>query len=483
MALIERKVVLTEKDSSGNTVMNFPVTRAEYVEDAVLSVNGSKGDVTIKDYVTGLSVSGKTVTYTKKDGTSGTITTQDTTYTLPTATSSTKGGVTIGDNITVSSGKISLTKNNVTNALGYEPPTTNTTYSAATTSAAGLMSADDKKKLDGIEAGANKYTYTLPTATSSTKGGVTIGSNISVSSGKISLSKQNVIDALGYEPPTTNTTYTHPTYTAKSSGLYKVTVDGTGHVSAATAVTKDDITALGIPAQDTTYSLPTASSSTKGGVKIGSNITISSGVISLSKTNVTTALGYEPLPLGGGTMTGGIVYDVEDIVSRTSDTGASKFFGGTGSNDGASLILSGKSRSNLPAQFNLNACDGTTTTSLLGKPDGTLTWDGKDVLTTTNGIKLTGSRGNLAGYETNGTATTINQSARDSNQTGSNITVSNGTSGTSWTKIVRVTAAVTVTLGSSWVWQGGSAPTIASGGILVCCWCGSGGIANFVSPS
>jgi hypothetical protein len=53
----------------------------------------------------------------------------------------------------------------------------------------------------------------------------------------------------------TDTKYTHPSYTAKSSGLYKVTVDSTGHVSAATAVAKSDITALGIPAQDTTYTL------------------------------------------------------------------------------------------------------------------------------------------------------------------------------------------------------------------------------------
>lgn len=45
--------------------------------------------------------------------------------------------------------------------------------------------------------------------------------------------------------------YTHPSYTAKSSGLYKMTVDATGHVSAVTAVTKSDITALGIPGQDT----------------------------------------------------------------------------------------------------------------------------------------------------------------------------------------------------------------------------------------
>lgn len=47
--------------------------------------------------------------------------------------------------------------------------------------------------------------------------------------------------------------YVHPNYTAKTSGLYKVTVDATGHVSAVAAVTKDDITALGIPGQDTTY--------------------------------------------------------------------------------------------------------------------------------------------------------------------------------------------------------------------------------------
>ena len=47
--------------------------------------------------------------------------------------------------------------------------------------------------------------------------------------------------------------YVHPSYTAKTSGLYKVTVDATGHVSAVAAVTKDDITALGIPGQATTY--------------------------------------------------------------------------------------------------------------------------------------------------------------------------------------------------------------------------------------
>ena len=41
-------------------------------------------------------------------------------------------------------------------------------------------------------------------------------------------------------------------------------------------------------------SIPAATSSTYGGVKIGSNITVSSGTISLSKANVTSALGYTP---------------------------------------------------------------------------------------------------------------------------------------------------------------------------------------------
>lgn len=57
--------------------------------------------------------------------------------------------------------------------------------------------------------------------------------------------------------------YVHPSYTAKTSGLYKVTVDATGHVSTVAAVTKDDITALGIPGQDTTAGLMSAADKTK----------------------------------------------------------------------------------------------------------------------------------------------------------------------------------------------------------------------------
>lgn len=47
--------------------------------------------------------------------------------------------------------------------------------------------------------------------------------------------------------------YTHPAYTPKDSGLYKITVDATGHVSAVAAVAKSDITALGIPGSGYTH--------------------------------------------------------------------------------------------------------------------------------------------------------------------------------------------------------------------------------------
>lgn len=137
-------------------------------------------------------------------------------YTLPTATSSTLGGVKIGSNITVNSGTISISKINVTNALGYTPPTTDTKY-------------------------------TLPNATSSTLGGVKIGSNITVSSGTISLTKANVTSALGYTPPTTDTKYTLPTANSSTLGGVKLsdstnsTSSTSGGVAATPAAVKEAI--------------------------------------------------------------------------------------------------------------------------------------------------------------------------------------------------------------------------------------------------
>lgn len=50
----------------------------------------------------------------------------------------------------------------------------------------------------------------------------------------------------------------------------------------------------GIAAQANKYVLPTATAEIIGGVKVGANISYSNGTISLSKANVTSALGYIP---------------------------------------------------------------------------------------------------------------------------------------------------------------------------------------------
>lgn len=55
--------------------------------------------------------------------------------------------------------------------------------------------------------------------------------------------------------------YIHPAYTAKSAGMYKVTVDGNGHVSAASPITKEDIVGLGISAEGKTYTEATTRAS------------------------------------------------------------------------------------------------------------------------------------------------------------------------------------------------------------------------------
>ena len=140
-----------------------------------------------------------------------------------------------------------------------------TTYSDATTSASGLMSASDKAKLNGITANANNYT--LPTANATQKGGVKIGSGISVSSGKISV----------------------PTVTSSTNGLMSSTdkkkLDSLASITSA----GDGITISGgIISAGGTYTLPTANATQKGGVKIGSGISVSSGKISVPTVTSST---------------------------------------------------------------------------------------------------------------------------------------------------------------------------------------------------
>lgn len=220
------------QDASGNVITDTYATKAELNNHITTHApsNAEKnqnafsnikvGDTTIAaDSVTDTFtlVAGNNVTLTP-DATNDkiTITATDTVYTHPSYTART--GKPTSD-ATPKFGETFTVSQITSDALGHVTAATDRTVkipnTAATTSAAGLMSAADKTKLDGIAENANNYT--------------------------------------------------HPSHTAKPSGLYKVTVDSLGHVSATAAVAKADITGLGIPAQDTTYSNMTAATSSAAG--------------------------------------------------------------------------------------------------------------------------------------------------------------------------------------------------------------------------
>ena len=92
-------------------------------------------------------------------------------YTLPIASASALGGVKSATTGTTSGRDYKVQINSDGTMKVNVPWTdTNTTYNAATPSANGLMSAADKSKLDNIASNANNYT--LPNASTSTRGGV-----------------------------------------------------------------------------------------------------------------------------------------------------------------------------------------------------------------------------------------------------------------------------------------------------------------------
>ena len=130
-------------------------------------------------------------------------------------------------------------------ALGI--PGSNTTYSKATASADGLMSKEDFSKLAGIAANANNYS--LPKASTTVLGGVKVGTNLSIDTNGVLSAK--------------DTTYSAATTSA--NGL----------------MTKEMVTKLnGIATNANNYSLPTASATVKGGVKIGSGLVMTGEVLS-----------------------------------------------------------------------------------------------------------------------------------------------------------------------------------------------------------
>lgn len=170
-----------------------------------------------------------------------------------------------------------VTKADIT-ALGI--PAQDTTYAPATQAANGLMSAADKTKLDGLSDGATKV-------------------EASAVNGQIKVDGTEVI------------VYTHEAFTEKASGLYKVAVNAEGHVSAATPVAKSDITALGIPAQDTTYAPATADTT---GLMSAAHFTKVEGVAAGAQVNV-----LEKVSVNGNALTinsKGVNIDLTNYVQK-----------------------------------------------------------------------------------------------------------------------------------------------------------------------
>lgn len=174
--------------------------------------------------------------------------------------------------------------------------------------------------------------YTLPDATTSVKGGVKVGSNLTVSSGTLSLTKANVTSALGYTPPTSNTD-THYTTglkvgasatatsnaAATNGNVYINALDNTtirdSHNivgSGATTVTSDANGKITISSTNTTYSSlknPNAITISLNGTSQGAYDGSAAKSINITASSVGAAAAshsHSYLPLSGGTMTGAI---------------------------------------------------------------------------------------------------------------------------------------------------------------------------------
>lgn len=147
-----------------------------------------------------------------------------------------------------------------------------------------------------ISVGGGSGNYTLPTASSSTLGGVKIGSGLTINT-------SGVVSA--------DVTSSTLTAYAKTTDLSAVATSGS----------YNDLSNK--PTIPSAYTLPNATSSTLGGVKVGSNISVSNGIISLAKSNVTSALGYTPATTNNASFTGTTMVQTLTVSSALNIPGGS----------------------------------------------------------------------------------------------------------------------------------------------------------------
>ena len=173
-------------------------------------------------------------------------------YVLPVAGSSNIGGVLSGGDITVdSSGMVTVNNDSHTHSAGTIT-SVNASAIEGVISEANLPSyVDDVVEYDTRSA--------FPSTGESGKIYVTLDTNLTYrwsGSDYVEISPSIALgetSSTAYRGDYGAAAYAHASAkgSAFSSGLYKITTNAEGHVTAATAVTKSDITALGIPASDT----------------------------------------------------------------------------------------------------------------------------------------------------------------------------------------------------------------------------------------
>lgn len=203
-------------------------------------------------------------------------------YTLPTASDTVKGGIKVGTGLTMNGEvlTVDVTKSYVDTQLATKANASNVYTKAEVNSKVSSV-----YRVKGAVASYAK----LPTVD------VTIGDVYNISdtgANYVAVSTTPTWDKLS---ETVNLSG-YATTAAMNSALGNKVDKVSGKALSTNDYTTTEKNKLaGIAANANNYSLPTATSSVLGGVKTGSNITNSSGTISLSSSNVTSALGYTPV--------------------------------------------------------------------------------------------------------------------------------------------------------------------------------------------
>lgn len=165
------------------------------------------------------------------------------------------------------------------------------TYSNASTSSAGLMSTSDKSKLNGIASGAevNQNAFSNVVVGSTTIAAdsktdtltLTAGSNITLTPNATNDSITISASGSSYSLPlASNSTRGGIKLSSSTQGGTPNGITTTSGRTYAVQVNSSEQAVVNVPWTDTTYTLPTASASTLGGVKVGNGLSISNGVLS-----------------------------------------------------------------------------------------------------------------------------------------------------------------------------------------------------------